>query len=190
MKNKTEFTKFMLLASELYDRKLSKSLTELYWLALEPYSDDECIMAFQTILKTSKFFPKVADLLEVLEGPQNSEATIAWIDVLDAVKKIGPWESVQFADPVIHSVLEVMGGWVAICDMASAEVKWKQKEFEQFYSLLRQRNQHREYLPGIHEITNGHNGFVEYIKPPVRIGGDRRQISLSGGDVSRLVKCM
>ena len=109
-----------------------------------------------------KFFPKPSELLDLLNGKEDEQATIAWLRVHKAVKDIGPYESVDFTDDrVINSTIEAMGGWVNLCKVSLDEWKWKRKEFEGLYHTMAKRNNggHPISLPGIVEIDNMPRGF-------------------------------
>jgi len=155
MKNEVKFKEYMATLCELYDRQISKLLTDLYWKILEPFTDEQCEEAFKEIIYSCRFFPKPADFLDVLQGKKQHQATAAWLKVLNAVARIGNYQSVKFSDPVIHSVINAMGGWPQLCMMSNDEVKWKQKEFERLYEVLSERGgKHPEYLPGASEMSN------------------------------------
>ena len=40
----------------------------MYWVALDPYGDEETERAFQEAARRCKFFPKPAELIELIEG--------------------------------------------------------------------------------------------------------------------------
>ena len=163
MNDREKFLKNMALICDINDRKISEPLTDLYWKILEPFTDEECENAFKKIIQTCRFFPKPVDFIEILKGKEEHNATIAWIEVLSAVKSVGDYQSVKFSDPVIHSVLQVMGGWEKLAStMTSDEEKWKQKEFERLYQVMERRGNHPKYLPGTHEINNTTSVIAEY----------------------------
>ena len=171
MKNRNNFSKFITIISEMFEKTLSKIITEVYWKALEPFSDEQCEKAFNEIVLSSRFFPKPVDIIEAIQGAQGNKSVIAWIKVIKAVRRIGAYQSVKFDDPVIHSVIEVMGGWPALCSGSADEEKWKQKEFERFYLTMFNLDNHAKYLLGIVEKENSVNGKIEYTpEPPVLIG--------------------
>jgi len=159
MRDEIKFKEYLATLCELHDRTMSKLLTDLYWKVLEPFSDEECEEAFKLIIYDSKFFPKPADFREVLLGKKANKATESWLEVLGAVSKIGNYQSVKFDNPVVHSVINAMGGWPQLCMMEKADEKWKQKEFERLYEVISSRNgNHPEYLIGTHEQENFRTG--------------------------------
>jgi len=171
MKNKTKFREYMATLGEIHDKTISTMMLELYWKLLAKFSDAECERAFKSLIISARFFPKPVDILEAIQGKQESRATEAWLEVLGSVKRIGNYQSVRFADTAIHSAIEAMGGWPMVCQMQSAEEKWKQKEFEKLYSVISARpsNNHPKYLPGTCELDNRAKGY-DIQQEIVRIG--------------------
>ena len=163
MKNEIMFKEYMTLLCELHDRVLSDMMKGLYWKVLEPFTDEQCEAAFKEIIYSNKFFPKPADFTEILRGKKSDQAIDAWLLVLGAIKKIGNYESVEFSDQVIHSVLQVMGGWDQLASTLEVdEEKWKQKEFERIYQVMERRGDHPKYLPGTHEMQTSRSQIEEY----------------------------
>lgn len=158
MKNEGMFKEYMLALSELHGKDLSPLLFSLYWKTLEPFTDQECELVFKKLVFSARFFPKPVDFLEILRGKIDDQGARAWIQVVDAVRRHGNYQTVRFADPIIHSVIEFMGGWGKTGEWYDSELKWKQKEFEKLYGIMQRNNKHPEHLPGLCEIENAANG--------------------------------
>ena len=75
--------------------------------------------------------------------------------------KAGQYQSVKFDDPVIHSVIKLMGEWGALCRLEGHDdEKWQRIDFEKTYKAMQGcNNDHPEYLPGITEIQNEAQGY-------------------------------
>jgi len=161
MKNETRFKENMTVLCELFDKPVSKLLMGSYWKALESFTDEECEKAFNELALSSRFFPKLADFIEALSGTKKDQAFQAWLKVIDAVRRVGNYQSVKFNDPVIHSVFKFWGGWdvTTTPDWDGAQLKWKQKEFEQLYAVMSHNSSHPEYLPGKSEIDDAAKGY-------------------------------
>ena len=56
--------------------------------------------------------------------------------VEDAFIKAGIYKSLIFDDPVIHAVIDNLGGWVHYCNLPEVEVKWWQKVLS-FFKLYK-----------------------------------------------------
>ena len=176
MKNRKKYMEFMNGMAAVFDKEVNKILIDVYWKILEPYTDEQCEKALNTIITTSKFWPKPAELIEVIQGGKSENAVLAWIKTDKAVRNHGPYVSVKFDDPVIHGVIEILGGWPKFQDCTSDEWKWRQKEFERLYRIVEFRGGDRpEYLPGIIEIDNQARGYSHSLKV-VMIGGDERKM--------------
>ncbi|MNY07420.1 hypothetical protein D3C86_1402220 [compost metagenome] len=94
-----------------------------------------------------------------------------------------------FDDPIIHRVLQDMGGWVALGAKQEKEWPFVAKEFENRYRGYRTQGGAGEYpraLVGIAEAQNGQNGFKS--QAPVLIGNSAKakQVLASGTDKSML----
>ncbi len=176
MKNHKMFKTYMATLGEIHDKVISPLLMELYWKTLEPFTDEECERALKAMVTSQRFFPKPVDILEAIQGKKENQGTEAWLKTLNAVKRIGNYQSVSFDDKAIHSVIDAMGGWEKFCMMLSEEEKWKQKEFEKLYAVISARpGTHAKYLPGTHEMVNdlsGHRLPVEI----VMIGNDGQKL--------------
>lgn len=161
------------LAEVFSDKEPSKNVISLYWMALKEYTIEQIQKAASDIIQGRVYpsMPKPAEIIEAIRGTQGDRATRAWIDVLRAVRRIGTYESVKFKDPVIHAVIEQMGGWSEMGNMLVDDEKWKQKEFERLYPIMEARGNLPDYLPGREEISNTSKGYIEHITPPIMIGG-------------------
>ena len=181
MKDEVKFKEFMTVLCEIHDKRLSQLLSDLYWKVLEPFSDEDCERAFKELIYDNKFFPKPAEFIEILRGKKQDQATTAWIEVVNAIRRVGPYQSVNFGDPIIHGVIEFMGGWPATGDWLEDELKWKQREFERLYAVMQCRGSEVKYLPGVFEMTNDLKG-IRGRDEVVYLGhGERKQIAQAVG---------
>jgi len=171
MKNNTRFKEMLTLIGEKYGVEVSKSMAKLIWQALKPFTDDNCEKALMGVVLRGRFYKDLLpDLMEALEGSQKDQAVEAWLQVTEAVKSIGNYQSVKFPDPVIHSCIEAIGGWEELGKVTNDEWKWKRKEFETLYPIMARRREHPKMLLGTCDRENIGRGFQEEAKP-VLIGG-------------------
>jgi hypothetical protein len=95
----------MALLGELFDKEITETLSEVYWLALEEITDREATVAFQAALKSCVFMPKPAELLDLAYPP--AERKISQADAKYEIEgwlySGGPFPSSQIAQHVIHS---------------------------------------------------------------------------------------
>jgi hypothetical protein len=189
MTDDRKFKEYMTVLGELFDKPMSEMLMSLYWKSLEPFTDEECKRAFESVMGTARFFPKPADFLEILRGKDEDRATRAWILVAEAVRKVGNYESVEFHDPIVHSVFKFWGGWQnagVSPDWNTSQLPWKQKEFERLYQIMAKNDSHPTYLPGQTETDNSARGY-EFKGEIVKIGFPTKpaQKQIAGSEVAK-----
>ena len=170
-KHKAEFMKELVMMAELFGKDLTESLMELYWRALSDMSLDNYKKAISSITQTATFFPKPVDFRDAIAGDIDTKAIIAWEKVMKAKSSVGSYGSVKFDDPIIHSVISMMGGWVGLCRGEGYDSeKWQRMEFEKSYKALSKTNmQHPEHLLGASDIDNKAKGYADRIKQPMLI---------------------
>jgi len=163
----------MAALAEVFDdgRPPTKQKIEIYRQALNRYEIEEISKAVKILISERKFasFPKPAEIIDCVSGSKEEAALTAWHQVVDAVRRIGPYQSVSFPG-ITNMVIEEMGGWPATGEWREDELQWKQKEFERLYQALANRECTVRCLPGIHEIGNRAGGFEDQVGV-VQIGG-------------------
>ena len=156
-----------------------------YYAALSDLTIEDIKLAANRIARTATFFPKPAEFREHIIGDKDTMAIEAWVK---AHKSINMYQSVQFDDPVIHSTIEAMGGWVKFCQSEGySDETWKRKDFEKIYkSLVGVARESPLYLTGLTELENNARGLNEFIKPPKFIGDESKRIAIECEKVKAL----
>jgi hypothetical protein len=178
--------KIMAVISELHGKSISGALTEIYWQTLKEFEWQDVERAFQSHIHNpdcGQYFPKPADIVRFIEGNGETKALQAWAKVEHAIHQVGRYESLSFDDPLIHAVLEDMGGWIKLCSVTLDELPFRANEFQKRYMgfVIKKPNRHPRYLCGIAEGENAKNGYA--VKPPLLIGDPKKaeQVMISGG---------
>jgi len=180
MKNKKMFGEYVTIWSETHRVELSDLLGRAYWRALEPYSDDDCEIAFERCTNECDWFPKIPHIIDRMPGNESAgdKAVLAWVEVDKAVRTIGNYQSVKFSDPVAHSVIQAMGGWSYLCSLTTEEYKWKRVEFEKLYPTMAAKGGHEDYLLGDCEQSQRLNDRADWVKPVAQVGGVKKDNKL------------
>ena len=176
----TEFKSFRGLIrsmGEAYTQELSHILVDIYWQCLKAFDLNEVRHAFKTHLNNPNgggLFPKPSDLIRLLEGSPESRALCAWTHVQCTMGRVGRYHSVAFDDPLIHAVIEDMGGWITLCEISLKELYFVSLEFQKRYgALVHQRPKgHPRYLVGIIEREHAKEGYD--FGPPVLVGDPQK----------------
>lgn len=93
-----------------------------------------------------QFAPKVADIVRQLVGTKTDMSLRAWSKVHSAMSDVGAYSSVVFDDPVIHRVIEDLGGWPKLCRTPVDDLSYVQHRFCEAYRAYAGRGDF-EYPP-------------------------------------------
>lgn len=174
-----EFGKFRELMAGVHDfyaKDLSDFALSVWWEALKAYDLPVISQAMSrhiTNPDTGQFMPKPADVVKMFAGRTQDRALMAWSKVDRAVRVIGPHETVAFDDPLIHRVLNDMGGWIGLSQKTEDEWPFVGKEFENRYLGYAMRGEIPEYPPTLIGISEAHNAKGGFRVDPPRLIGDQ-----------------
>lgn len=111
-------------------RAMPPAMVDAWRVALADLSADQLQGAIVRCLREYKFsgFPPVGQIREwagVGEGGLRIEdrAALAWDRVLEAIRNVGAYRSVNFDDPAINATIRTLGGWQDLCDAKSDELR-------------------------------------------------------------------
>lgn len=184
------FQEVFSVIAELYDKNPSTFLFDIWFNALERFEIDSIERAFNIHAQTpetGRFMPKPADIIQIIEGSSKDVAYSAWTKIKKAVGMVGSYQTVVFDDPIIHRVLQDMGGWIRICSLPEKDLPFSKNEFLNRYKGFKQQGETPEYPPKLIGITEGENrvgGFTDQIPEPVLIGNPEQaqEVMLLGSD--------
>ncbi|MBP6103514.1 MAG: hypothetical protein KA508_00365 [Gammaproteobacteria bacterium] len=177
----TFFSDMMMVIAALYHKPFTDKLTDIYWESLEEFSLEEVSEALRLHVRDTeagRFFPKPADIVRFIEGSSESRALQAWTKVERAFSQVGRYQSLAFDDPLIHAVIQDMGGWIKLCEITLKELPFCCNEFQKRYRgfLNRKPLDTPPYLPGIVERDNAKDGYP--IPAPVLLGDQSKSQAL------------
>lgn len=186
------FSRLMIDLGEMYGKHLSPLLVDMYWQALQGFELSLVRHAFESHVRhpeEGQFFPKPADVVRWIEGCPQGRALKAWACVECAMGRVGRYQSIAFDDPLIHRVIEDLGGWVMLCETALQDLPFRALDFQKRYrALLNHKERHPPYLVGIVERDNAKDGYVYPL--PVLVGDPHqaKQVMVSGDHKRLLVQ--
>lgn len=181
-----EFERFKQVLAKtfaVYEKTLTDVLLEVWWESLRAYELQEVTRALSAHLRNpdnGQFLPKPADVIRALRGTSANTAQSAWTKVDGAIRKVGSYRSVAFDDPIIHRVIQDMGGWIKLNKITNEELPFVQREFENRYRGFSVTGEIPEYpriLVGIAEDYNK--------REAIRIGADLQEKPVLIGDASK-----
>ncbi len=187
-----KFTAMLIGIGELYGRAISEMLTDIYWQSLKCFELQDVKRAFEAHINNpdgGQYFPKPADLVRFIEGSGETKALQAWAKVEKAITHVGAYQSIVFDDPLIHAVLDDMGGWIKLCATLAKEISFRANEFQKRYMIFVDKPPERypKYCCGFIEAVNSKNGYP--IKPRVFVGDLKKakQVMFNGSNIPILI---
>lgn len=174
-RDRERFAQCMTALCETYGKPVSEVGLKLWWQLLDPYEIDAVERATRMHMldvERGRFMPMPADIVRLIEGAAGDRASVAFAKLRTAIGSVGPYRSVAFDDSLIHACVEHLGGWIKVCDWASEEIPFRQKEFVAHYQALAVNREVPAYSPvlrGEHDLAN-RSTYPDAVKPPVLIG--------------------
>lgn len=190
---KESFVKLLIAAAELYNKQISDVLVKIYWKVLQLYALQDVAKAFEIHFEdpdSGQYMPKPADIVRVIKGNSQSQCLQAWSKVEQAIRLVGPYQTVVFDDEVIHAVIHEMGGWIKICQSTQREFPFIGKEFQTRYNAYRY-NRPNSYPKALTGLSNHQNSLDGYESEPPCLIGDVEKAHLileQGTSGSALIK--
>jgi hypothetical protein len=153
----------MAMMGEIFGEAISSARIQGYFIALQEFPIEAVQRAMRHAIKGAKFFPKPAEIREYIEASADDRAALAWTRLTRAIDDVGTYESVDFDDPVLHAVIQRMGGWAEMWRLEPArmesegrELGYKRAEFIRLYQALikHETDEAPKRLLGRHELHN------------------------------------
>lgn len=140
------FAELMLALSETFNEPVSAIRAEMYCDALRDLPIASVEHAVRLAVKSKTFFPKPAELRELVEGSAQEGAEAAWMQFVAAVSRFGYTRIPDLPEPVMETVRVVFGNWKAACgslpapdgDRAPEFMNWR-KQFIAAYANTKRR---------------------------------------------------
>lgn len=126
-----EFLESMTYLGLAYGKQYTQEEIKQHYDFLKDYNDITFINAIKNIIKTSKFLPKITDLIEACEGSK----TQTRFDVIEYMNKVGYFKTPNEYE---KAILFMERGVVP---------SWLQKDINKYYKdMLSNRLEHKEQL--------------------------------------------
>lgn len=169
-----EFVEIWSQVAEVYNKQPSDGALNLIFNALQRFDLEQIKQGLTAHINDPKhgdFAPKPADIVRHIEGDGDSRALAAWSAVEQAIRTVGPYESVVFDDPRTMAAVDDMGGWIKLCEVTEKELQFKGNEFVKRFMgyLSRPPEQFPAKLLGMTEAANS-GEHQEFVQEPRLIG--------------------
>lgn len=143
----TRFRAVMAGMAEMYQRELSGTLLDAYWMALRDWTLADFEAAAGHLMAANTFMPRPSDF-NALRKAGRETAAEAWVRV---VRESPRWRNglKGDADPLIDACIRAIGGNETIAMTDLEQLHWLEKRFAEAYEELRDVHEHRESVPQI-----------------------------------------
>src|SRR5215510_6469474 len=132
-----DFIQVLLAMGEMYETPVSTARGEMFLRAIEDLPFDAVKAAANSHARHSKFFPRPADLRELVEGNLDDRAEQAWNALLPLIHRVGYTGTPTWTDPAMErAALSLFGSWRRLCEQLPAggpELLGHAKNFRQAY---------------------------------------------------------
>lgn len=131
-----------------YGQTPSVFALDVWWRACKPFEFEvvqRALSRHATDPERGQFAPKPGDLIRHLQGTPTDRAARAWSITLDACSRVGAYCDVVFDDPIVHAVIDDMGGWPALCRTETDRLSYTQHRFTEAYRAYIHRDDLREW---------------------------------------------
>ena len=160
------------IAEAFYDKKLAPEAVMIYFEALREYELSAVIAALREHVKPPgrcNFYPKPGSIEELIVGTKATAALRAWTKVERTIRTQGAYRSVVFDDPIVHLVLDEMGGWIRLCETGSEkDLEFQRNVFCKRYEATNRLEAYPAVMRGVLDSEALKSG--REASPPVLIG--------------------
>jgi hypothetical protein len=164
---KSVFLMVFLKVQKYFGKKIEDEIIEVYWDSLKIMSEEQFkisslrIMAeFQPSIAVP--FPLIKNFLELAGMDSKTQAVNIITKLRAALEQMGQYPSVNLGDRFLHGVINRYGGWADMV-MQNTDEWWAfhERNFITAYQAAKTSGfEGPEYLVGVHEQANRHNGFT------------------------------
>jgi hypothetical protein len=155
------FAGLMAILAELFGKDLNAQLVEIYFRALADFPIERIASAVDEAVRRLKFFPKPAELIELMEGFPDDQAEHAWGQFWLALTRGGTYRSLFCEDVVLaETIRRIYGSWAEAGNIPRPEYdppghQIHHKNFVSTYrDLVRRPQPWDPYLIGRTEAAN------------------------------------
>lgn len=199
-RDSAQFAQLFALLSQSFDKPVSEAMAQVYFDNLKDFPIEQVATAVQAAIRTKTFFPKVAELRQLIEGSVEDRAAQAWAALLEAAAD-GGQASVRFADRAAALAMDaVFGSWTQACRLLSAgntdergrqvggcsdemAASYQKAFARQYVGALNSSREVVLYRPGLSEMAMRENGGgwaarMPTLKQPVIFIGAGKAVTL------------
>ncbi len=113
--DKPRLARVLAVLAETFNETVSEIRAEGYLMGLVDLSIEQVEAAAKAALKSSKFFPRPAELRELAVGSVEDHAEAAWSKLLGEVRRVGAYGAPKLPDECRDVMVRLWGTWGHLC---------------------------------------------------------------------------
>lgn len=155
-----EFATLMTGLAEVFAEPMSAMRVAGYFGALKPFDLADVTRAINQALRECRFFPKPAELIELIEGSKDGQAGKAWASLVEAARKGGQYASLWMEDFALAAAFRrTFPSWIEFCQELPPvsdpmHASWFNRFRSAYTDAKRSLAQEDRYFIGWHEANN------------------------------------
>ena len=115
-----EFREAMVVMFLAYRQPLDSEITDIYYRFLKKHPIDKIKKAIADLISTSKHFPSISEMMEIMVEDEASEVEIR-ADIFNAISEYGIYKNPKFKYQISYAVTDDLG-WQSMCKMKRDEL--------------------------------------------------------------------
>ncbi len=151
--DRTAFVECMQSLCSAFRVEADKPLLRAYWRALSDLDAEAIVTACDEALRQMRFMPRPAELRAFVNGATAEDMSLlTWPIVMRAIAAVGPYHAPAFDDARIAAAVDMIGGWVHLCELSAEELeRFYRGRFLEAYRAACRTNVSVRPLLGIHD---------------------------------------
>lgn len=142
--NKSEFIKTLTGAGKLYGKELDEEIIKMWLSFFKENTTEEFKQAINEHIKTSKYFPTIADIKELIASKKVAtmpKAEDEWNKVIELIHKYGSYQMNKALEEMNEYTRYIVShiGYIRICNADADEQTWNKKSFITEYNELKDK---------------------------------------------------
>jgi hypothetical protein len=147
-----------------YNHEVVPPVLDMWHSSLAEFEIHDIYRAFSLHVKTSRFFPSIAEIIDIIGRNENklsieARALQQWRVVMSAVRKYGINRRPQFADPITAHLVKTQFLWTYLCGFPEQEENWEQKRWCEAFKLSQETHKDLAQL----EVPGNVSGLIENV---------------------------
>ena len=152
----TRLARALKVLGETFNEPVSDTRAEAYFFALDDFTIEHVEEACRLAIRHARFFPRPAELRELIVGTDANASGQAWLALVREVRRTGYTGTPELEATARVAMERVWGSWITLCQTLPAEgpgfAVWE-KRFRETYQTLTARERRLSGPPSVRQLV-------------------------------------